>query len=49
MLYATLMTPMASQTISARPPLVFGDLTPAEAQDNLAAFAETVMPALIRR
>ena len=29
--------------------LAFGDLTPAEARDNLAAFAETVMPALIRR
>ena len=29
--------------------LAFGDLTPAEAQDNLAAFAETVMPALTRR
>jgi alkanesulfonate monooxygenase SsuD/methylene tetrahydromethanopterin reductase-like flavin-dependent oxidoreductase (luciferase family) len=26
--------------------LMFGDLTPAEAQANLAAFAETVMPAV---
>ena len=26
--------------------LAFGDLTPAEAQANLAAFAETVMPAV---
>jgi hypothetical protein len=25
---------------------MFGDLTPAEAQANLAAFAETVMPAV---
>jgi hypothetical protein len=27
-------------------PGAFGDLTPAEAQANLAAFAETVMPAV---